>query len=79
MSSQVLEQRRIDAADLARTQDEAIAEAGGLLISFVQDVDPIDGNGNEVRCCVGIAGRENIHLDTLVLLGEVNSAGRIIR
>ena len=75
MSSQVLEQRRIDAADSARTQDEAIAEAGGLLVSVVQDGDPIDENSNKVRFCVGIAGRENMHLDTLALLGEVNSAG----
>ena len=28
---------------------------------------------------VGIAGRENMHLDILALLGEVNSAGWIIR
>ena len=75
MSSQVLEQRQIDAADFARTQDEAIAEAGGLLVSVVQDGDPIDGNSNEVRCCVGIAGGENMQLDILALLGEVNSAG----
>ena len=79
MSSQVLEQRQIDAVDFGCTQDEAIAEAGGLLVSVVQDGDPIDGNRNEVRRCVGIAGRENMQLDILALLGEVNSAGRIIR
>ena len=79
MSGQVLKQRQIIAAGSAGTQDEPIAEAGGLLLSLVQDVDPIDWNGNEARFCVGIAGGENMHLDTIGLLGEVNSAGRIIR
>ena len=111
MSGQVLERRQIIAAGSARTQDEAIAEAGGLLVSvgavtpeyvdfmreresmtstymgnflaiphgtnegkdtilrsalsFVRYVDPIDWNGNEVRFVVGIAGRENGHLDIL--------------
>ena len=79
MSGQVLKQRQIVEAGYARTQDEAIAEAGGRLVSSMRDVDPIDWNGNEVRFCVGIAGRKNMHLAIVALLGEVNSAGRIVR
>ena len=111
MSGRVLEQRQIIAAGSARTQDKAIEEASGILVSvgavtaeyvdfmreresmtstymgnllaiphgtnegkdtilrsalsFVRYVDPIDWNGNEVRFVVGIAGRENGHLDIL--------------
>lgn len=33
----------------------------------------------EVRFVVGIAGRENLHLDIPALLGEIDSAGWLIR
>ena len=33
----------------------------------------------EVRFVVGITGRENLHLDIPALLGEIDSAGWLIR
>lgn len=111
MSGQVLEQQQIVASGSARTKDDAIAEAGGILVaagavtpeyidymreresltstymgnflaiphgtnegkdtilrsalSFVRYAEPIDWDGNEVRFVVGIAGKENGHLDIL--------------
>lgn len=111
MSGQILERQQIVAAGAARTKDDAIAEAGGILVaagavtpeyiafmrqresmtstymgnflaiphgtnegkdtilrsalSFVRYAEPIDWDGNEVRFVVGIAGKENGHLDIL--------------
>ncbi len=111
MSGQVLEQQQIVAAGSARTKEDAIAEAGAILVdagavtaeyvdfmrqrealtstymgnflaiphgtnegkdtilksalSFVRYAQPIDWDGNEVRFVVGIAGKENGHLDIL--------------
>jgi mannitol PTS system EIIA component len=107
----VLEKNQIIAAGTSTTKDEAIAEAGAILVragavtddylgfmrerelltstymgnflaiphgtnegkdtilasalSFVRYSSPIDWDGNEVRFVVGIAGKENGHLDIL--------------
>ncbi len=107
----VLEQNQIVAAGTSTTKDEAIAEAGAILVragavtddylgfmrereqltstymgnllaiphgtnegkdtilasalSFVRYASPIDWDGNQVRFVVGIAGKENGHLDIL--------------
>lgn len=111
MSGHVLEQQQIVAAGTARTKEDAIAEAGSILVragavtaeyvdfmreresltstymgnflaiphgtnegkdtilrsalSFVRYAEPIDWDGNDVRFVVGIAGKENGHLDIL--------------
>ncbi len=42
-------------------------------LSFVRYADPIDWDGNEVRFVVGIAGKENGHLDILSRIALVFS------
>ncbi|HXD61135.1 MAG TPA: PTS sugar transporter subunit IIA [Lacisediminihabitans sp.] len=111
MSQNVLEPEQIKAAGSASTKEEAIREAGAILLeagavtaeyvdymmqrealtstymgnflaiphgtnegkdtilesalSFVRYATPIDWDGNEVRFVVGIAGKENGHLEIL--------------
>lgn len=111
MPRQVLEQDQIVASGTASTKDEAIAEAGGILVgagavtdgyvgymrerevltstymgnflaiphgtndgkdtildsalSFVRYPDGLDWDGNDVRFVVGIAGKDNGHLEIL--------------
>lgn len=111
MSRQVLEQDQIVASGTASTKDEAIAEAGAILVragavtdeyvgymrerevltstymgnflaiphgtndgkdtilgsalSFVRYPDGLDWDGNDVRFVVGIAGKDNGHLEIL--------------
>lgn len=111
MSGKVLELAQIDVRGSATTLDEAIDEAGRILVasgavtpeyvsfmhdrerlvstymgnylaiphgtnegkdtvlssalSFVRYAEPIDWDGNEVRFVVGIAGKENGHLEIL--------------
>ena len=111
MSQNVLEPEQIKAAGSASTKEEAIREAGAILLeagavtaeyvdymmqrealtstymgnflaiphgtnegkdtilesalSFVRYTDPIDWDGNEVRFVVGIAGKENGHMEIL--------------
>jgi PTS system mannitol-specific IIA component len=111
MSQNVLEPEQIKAAGSASTKEEAIREAGAILLeagavtaeyvdymmqrealtstymgnflaiphgtnegkdtildsalTFVRYATPIDWDGNEVRFVVGIAGKENGHLEIL--------------
>ncbi|MCU1585522.1 MAG: mannitol transporter subunit [Microbacteriaceae bacterium] len=111
MSGKVLERAQIDIHGSAKTPDEAVDEAGRILVaagavtpeyvgfmhdrerlvstymgnflaiphgtnegkdtvlasalSFVRYDEPIDWNGNPVRFVVGIAGKDNGHLDIL--------------
>jgi mannitol PTS system EIIA component len=111
MSQNVLEPEQIKAAGSATSKEEAIREAGAILLaagavtpeyvdymmqrealtstymgnflaiphgtnegkdtilasalSFVRYANPIDWDGNEVRFVVGIAGKENGHLEIL--------------
>jgi PTS system mannitol-specific IIA component len=111
MGQNVLEPEQIKAAGSASTKEEAIREAGAILLeagavtaeyvdymmqrealtstymgnflaiphgtnegkdtilesalSFVRYATPIDWDGNEVRFVVGIAGKENGHLEIL--------------
>lgn len=111
MAKQVLEQDQIVASGTSTTKEDAIAEAGAILVaagavtdgyidymrerevmtstymgnllaiphgtnegkdtilesalSFVRYPQPIDWDGNEVRFVVGIAGKENGHLEIL--------------
>ena len=111
MSQNVLEPEQIKAAGSATTKEEAIREAGAILLgagavtaeyvdymlqrealtstymgnflaiphgtnegkdtilasalSFVRYSTPIDWDGNEVRFVVGIAGKENGHMEIL--------------
>jgi PTS system mannitol-specific IIA component len=111
MSQNVLESEQIKAAGSAATKEEAIREAGAILLaagavtaeyvdymmqrealtstymgnflaiphgtndgkdtivasalSFVRYPTPLDWDGNEVRFVVGIAGKENGHLEIL--------------
>jgi PTS system mannitol-specific IIA component len=111
MSGKVLERAQIDIHGSAKTLDEAVDEAGRILVaagavtpeyigfmhdrermistymgnflaiphgtnegkdtvlasalSFVRYDEPIDWNGNPVRFVVGIAGKDNGHLDIL--------------
>jgi PTS system mannitol-specific IIA component len=119
MSQNVLEPEQVIVAGTARTKEEAIREAGAILIgagavtpeyvdfmtareeltstymgnflaiphgtnegkdtilrsalSFVRYDDPIDWDGNEVRFVVGIAGKENGHLDILTKIAIIFS------
>jgi PTS system mannitol-specific IIA component len=111
MSGKVLERAQIDIHGSAKTPDDAVDEAGRILVaagavtpeyigfmhdrerlvstymgnflaiphgtnegkdtvlasalSFVRYDEPIDWNGNPVRFVVGIAGKDNGHLDIL--------------
>ncbi|MDQ1553020.1 MAG: mannitol system component [Microbacteriaceae bacterium] len=111
MSGKVLERAQIDIHGTAKTLDEAVDEAGRILVaagavtpdyigfmhdrermistymgnflaiphgtnegkdtvlasalSFVRYDEPLDWNGNPVRFVVGIAGKDNGHLDIL--------------
>jgi PTS system mannitol-specific IIA component len=111
MSGKVLERAQIDIHGSAKTLDDAVDEAGRILVaagavtaeyigfmhdrerlvstymgnflaiphgtnegkdtvlasalSFVRYDEPIDWNGNPVRFVVGIAGKDNGHLDIL--------------
>jgi PTS system mannitol-specific IIA component len=119
MSKNVLEPEQIKAAGSATNKEEAIREAGAILIaagavtpeyldymmqrealtstymgnflaiphgtnegkdtilasalSFVRYSDPIDWDGNEVRFVVGIAGKENGHLEILSAIATIFS------
>jgi PTS system mannitol-specific IIA component len=121
MSQNVLEPEQIRASGSATTKEEAIREAGAILVaagsvtpdyvgymieretmtstymgnflaiphgtndgkdtiirsalSFVRYATPIDWDGNEVRFVVGIAGKENGHLDILSKIAIVFSDG----
>jgi mannitol PTS system EIIA component len=121
MSQNVLEPEQIRASGSATTKEEAIREAGAILVaagsvtpdyvgymieretmtstymgnflaiphgtndgkdtiirsalSFVRYSTPIDWDGNEVRFVVGIAGKENGHLDILSKIAIVFSEG----
>ncbi len=119
MSQNVLEPEQIRAAGSASTKEEAIREAGAILIeagavtpeyvdymmqrealtstymgnflaiphgtnegkdtilasalSFVRYSTPLDWDGNEVRFVVGIAGKENGHLEILSKIAMIFS------
>ena len=119
MSGKVLELAQIDVHGSAKTLDEAVDEAGHILVaagavtpeyigfmhdrerlistymgnflaiphgtnegkdtvlasalSFVRYDQPIDWNGNPVRFVVGIAGKDNGHLDILSSIAMIFS------
>ena len=60
MSEQILSADRVRIVAGPASQEDAIREAGGILLE-----SPVDWGGEEVRFVVGIAGLENEHLEML--------------
>ena len=77
--SDILNTSQIRVPGNATTKEEAIREAGGLLVRYDP---PIDWDGNDVRFVVGIAGYEGGHLEILskvaVIFSDTDEVDKII-